>query len=175
MSLSDTSMFGWMAQCPSRKEPRLWKSSTAHRWVGKSVWSNIESFERFLNSIWSHLFLRTQSSSSCWVARLVDVASIWLVLTAWWCLIPTGTQRMTSKQWLECGEMVRRRPATSTDFSLSVQCIFNNVYNLTFSVLVQQVTFEIYTELVTDLPVLTCACFLIDWNNWREDPAKAGP
>ncbi len=89
----------------------------------ETVLNDIVSFEKQLNSIWIQMFVfcRTQSSSSCWAARLVDVAWIWLVLIAWLCLILTGTQPMTSRQWHGCGETARRRPATSTDCSLSVQ------------------------------------------------------
>lgn len=80
---------------------------------------------------------RTQSSSSCWAARPVDVASIWSVLIAWWCLILTGTRPMMSKRWLAYGEMARRRPATSTDCSLSVHrhhfcCLISVFYRSVF-------------------------------------------
>ena len=74
-----------------------------------------------VNELLIHLFLRAQSSSSCWAVRQVGVAWIWLALIAWWCLIRTGTRPMTSRRWPGCGETARRRPATSTDCSLWVQ------------------------------------------------------
>ena len=59
---------------------------------------------------------RVRTTCLCWAVKPVGVAWIWLVRIDWWCSILTGIQLMTTKQWLECGEMDKRKKCLYIDF-----------------------------------------------------------
>ena len=58
--------------------------------------------------MWSPVISRVKILCSCWAAKLVGVVLTWLEQTDWLCLILTGIQPMTTKQWLGFGEMDKR-------------------------------------------------------------------